>query len=520
MTKRKTKTMTLIFCDGYGTYKTHFHSFTENPLRTEGVPLNHNHDSPHLFALHDACHKGDVNVVKKLLALGVDTEVYMDIDENNQMTPLMLAANQGHTDVVEVLLSHGANLNASTFHSRVTPLTAAIKNNHTDIVDLILDYAHNSSVDLLNAGYAFGPLQLAVHLDNAEMVNLLLSYGAKPYFTYSDSTNSSVLHYAVKEGKLQVVKLLADKKIDLETTELVFGNLTPLGVAALRGYANITRTLLENGAKIDAVQGEIGTPLFLAADIGFVDVVKVLLHHHANTEIPGQHETTPLFVASENGHADVLKLLLEHGANPNREMVRFISIDTANTNVREAFRDQDNKQKLVINVLFNSENKEMSKSVMYWHETALYQATKHNQTDVVKVLLQYGADTEIPRRHAGTRITPLHVACQLGLTEVAELLLQVGANVNCITHEGATPLHQAIGFGRQDIVDLLIKHGADTRAKDNNGNTPFDYSDNIYADELRYLLDTTFNLKVNSIKQKKQRRAHWNIQQADSSIVA
>jgi ankyrin repeat protein len=346
---------------------------------------------------------------------------------------------------------------------------------------------------------------MAVDYDSAEMVSLLLSHGAKSELTFLDNTYISALNYAIYEGKLQVVKLLAEKKFDLEVKEnFHFGPLTPLGVAAMRGHADLTRTLLDNGANIDASQG-IGTPLFIAANFGNTNVVKVLLELGANTEITETSGTTPLFVASQNGHTDIVKLLLEYGANVNKIIKRLISTDQAKTIVRETFDDLKDQQKQMhaFNEDLDDRTKDRSNSNMYLHMTTLYQATQFNQTDVVQVLLQYGADTEIPYTYIGYRFTPLHTACAFGFTEIAESLLLAGANANCRTETGATPLHLAILERLRDIVELLIKHGADVRATDDNGDMPWDYTwfEDMYTTEERNHIRALVN---NNMKLKQQ----------------
>jgi ankyrin repeat protein len=68
--------------------------------------------------------------------------------------------------------------------------------------------------------------------------------------------------------------------------------------------------------------------------------------------------------------------------------------------------------------------------------------------------------------------TLLHAAAYDGRADIAELLIQLGANVNCREANGRTPLHDAANNGHLAVIDLLIKNGADIEAKDNGGMTP------------------------------------------------
>jgi ankyrin len=153
-----------------------------------------------------ASYTGDVNVVKMLLALGVNAEVYMVISGNEKVTPLMNAAHTGQTHVVDVLLSHGAHLNVSWLDGRITPLIAAIHFNHTGVVDVILDYAKDRSVDLLNTGYGpekLTPLEQAAHIGHVNTFNCLLNHGADPMLKKVRQTvpsNTNTLPVGEKTG--------------------------------------------------------------------------------------------------------------------------------------------------------------------------------------------------------------------------------------------------------------------------------------------------------------------------------
>ena len=74
--------------------------------------------------------------------------------------------------------------------------------------------------------------------------------------------------------------------------------------------------------------------------------------------------------------------------------------------------------------------------------------------------------------------TPLHLATEYGHTEVANALLEAGAEVNAtITDgfgQGSTPLHVAAIKEHIDIAELLLTNGADPTVTDSNGQTPLD----------------------------------------------
>ncbi|HTF17517.1 MAG TPA: ankyrin repeat domain-containing protein [Chryseolinea sp.] len=103
--------------------------------------------------------------------------------------------------------------------------------------------------------------------------------------------------------------------------------------------------------------------------------------------------------------------------------------------------------------------------------TLLGLASYFAHPDVVKVLLQYDADTNIASNNQ-FRVAPLHSACASSNYDIAEMLLRAGADVNAKQMSGVTPLHSAAHNGQTKLAKLLIDHGADVNAMTENGQTP------------------------------------------------
>jgi len=70
--------------------------------------------------------------------------------------------------------------------------------------------------------------------------------------------------------------------------------------------------------------------------------------------------------------------------------------------------------------------------------------------------------------------TVFHYAAERGNTEMTELLIASGADLNAKNVGGDTPLHSAVRAGHKDIAELLIANGADVNANNNEGQTPVD----------------------------------------------
>ena len=85
----------------------------------------------------------------------------------------------------------------------------------------------------------------------------------------------------------------------------------------------------------------------------------------------------------------------------------------------------------------------------------LLDATYFGNIDVVKELLEKGADVNAKDKHGWT---PLHAAATAGHTEIAKLLIDKGANVNATDDNGNTPSYGATYGGYTDIAELLQQY--------------------------------------------------------------
>ncbi len=99
--------------------------------------------------------------------------------------------------------------------------------------------------------------------------------------------------------------------------------------------------------------------------------------------------------------------------------------------------------------------------------TALHHAAMAGHTEVVRLLIENGADLKAERNG----FIPLHSAAYRGQVNVVRILLASGSEVNVKTDFGHTPLLLAASHGHTDVVRILIENGADLNAKDVNGST-------------------------------------------------
>ncbi len=175
--------------------------------------------------LHIAAVAGHGAVVEILLAYKADVNSRIQVQENKyripsglwapvgnilsdlgnlkDITPLHLAAFMGHRDMVELLLSHGAEKAATDSQGR-TPLHLTSFWDHTvEAAEQLL--THGAEVDTRDEGGAT-PLHLAVIKGHKPIVKLLLDYGAD--VNAKDKSGDTALRFATRQGKTDMAELL------------------------------------------------------------------------------------------------------------------------------------------------------------------------------------------------------------------------------------------------------------------------------------------------------------------------
>ena len=95
--------------------------------------------------------------------------------------------------------------------------------------------------------------------------------------------------------------------------------------------------------------------------------------------------------------------------------------------------------------------------------TALHWAVYHDRSDLVRRLLDAGADASATNRYG---VIPLSLACANGNPEVVEALLAAGADPNALLPGGETVFMTAARTGRIEVVEALYEAGADVHFRE------------------------------------------------------
>uniref|UniRef100_A0A8C7IM23 Poly [ADP-ribose] polymerase n=1 Tax=Oncorhynchus kisutch TaxID=8019 RepID=A0A8C7IM23_ONCKI len=399
-------------------------------------------------SLLQAAREADMAKVKKTLALEIISFKHPQTNE----TALHCAVASPHPkrkQVTELLLRKGANVNEKN-KDFMTTLHVAAERAHNDILDVLQKHgAKVNAVDTLGQT-ALHRAALAGHIQTCK---LLLSYGADPAivslqgFTASQMGNEAVQQIlneniptrnsdvdyrfleAAKAGDLDTVQQLCTPQ-NVNCRDLEGRHSTPLHFAAGYNRVAVVEYLLHHGADVHAKDKGGLVPLHNACSYGHYEVAELLVRHGASVNVADLWKFTPLHEAAAKGKYEICKLLLKHGADPTKKNrdgnMPLDMVKDGDTDIQDLLRG----------------------------DAALLDAAKKGCLARVQKLCS--PENINCRDTQGRNSTPLHLAAGYNNLEVAEYLLEHGADVNAQDKGGLIPLHNAASYGADDIRALLM----------------------------------------------------------------
>lgn len=191
-----------------------------------------------------AAERNDTADVERLLKLGHGVNA---INELTWEPPLIIALYKGNTAMANMLLDWGANPYLGFEDDNA--LHVAVRTHNLDIVKRLVD---NRSVELDDKnGYGFTPLHLAIKVDDAEIVEYLLSAGADPSELAgheSPDTDYDYPLHLLRSDNVAIAKALVECGADINQKNSE--RMTPLQEACARRHANVALFLISAGADV------------------------------------------------------------------------------------------------------------------------------------------------------------------------------------------------------------------------------------------------------------------------------
>lgn len=274
-----------------------------------------------------------------------------------------------------------------------------------------------------------------------------------------DRYNRSPLMYAAIARKPQMIAAVAPFS-DLETRIEEDSKQTSLHLAVNKNFPSVVKTLIEQGANIEARDANQWTPLHHAVQMNFIKVVEVLLEHGADPNALSKNNWTTLHqtgnrINEAKSPAEIVpvaELLLTHGVDIDARAAQGITALQLSIWAR---RDE------LTELLINSGADIHSVDDYGW--SALSYAADQADVETVRHLLDAGVD---PNPRSDTGWTPLMIVAgeqfvgdEAVAREIAELLMTHGASVHTLNDKGKSIADIAKASNKPSIVQLLEEHG-------------------------------------------------------------
>ncbi|KAK6061362.1 hypothetical protein COOONC_00972 [Cooperia oncophora] len=330
-------------------------------------------------------------------------------------TLLIVAARANNVAAVKTLALDPEILDESDSEEWSALLNAAHKG-HTEVAKILLE--NGANVDFPDS-LGWSPLMWAVYKCHPEIVDLLLNYGAHVNLI-DEEDGLTPLIVAAGRGFTAVVERLLAADAQVNACDK-FGS-TALIWAARKGHLPIVQMLLNAGAEVDAVGMWSSTALMLATKGNYLNVVDLILTREPNVNVVDQNGLSALGIAAREGYADICESLINSGA----------------------FVNQSDK----------------------YGNWILLSAVRSGNANIVRLLLEKFAD--VNARDSENR-TALHLAIDKSFMDIVYLILERKPNLELKNKDGETPLLRAVKSRHVALCELLVKAGAKVSAADNNG---------------------------------------------------
>lgn len=404
--------------------------------------------------LYVAVARGDsaLAMVNLLLGAGAPVDLGPKHGENAGATPLHIACATGANGCLEGLLRHGASA-TKQLPSGATPLhTAAIGGNERTI-DLLCKAG--ASVTALNAD-GQTPLHSCSITGNAKATAALIENGAP--IESADAEGFKPLMRAVMKNHVDVAKTLLEHGADPEDVVQIDGpTLYPLFVAAMNGYDEMVRALLDKGANVTAKVDGGPSPLDAAKHGGHEASAKLIAavikkkKAEAKAEKDGSELQRQLEQAWKDQDGDALRKVAKSRAFGMLPAVSQLSVLAVNGDLPG------------VNGLLAGGLKPELEVVPTTVEIppVIAASMRIGNAEVVATLLAAGANPNVLRSDGSTALL---ITASNGDTEAVKALLGAGADPNFALPNGQTVLMSAAVNGQAKIVDVLLDAGADINA--------------------------------------------------------
>lgn len=347
--------------------------------------------------------------------------------------------------------------------------------------------------------YRVADLCKAAAEGQVKQVEAILAVG--PHLVGVDMASNDehrALHHAVLNRRTEVARILMDNNADPHQGVYPYRDATtPLALAIDRGYDEIVEIIeqgLEKRRQANlcpnlTVTPEIQTFVKAAAEGDETAALRMMAETPDLVNMCDEDGDTALHHAARNGRARLVRALLKAGADVGKENLSgSTALEAAASNTADKDRETAEGCYLTTGILLEAgspqslrvlvmlgdtqavariaeDHPELFKPDVNNHARLLESAVQHNRLEMVRLLLDLGADPDeritfqLGDEFADSSGGPLWVAAGNGRHEIAELLLERGADPNGQVYASGDPVNQAFDNRDDKMKKLLYRYG-------------------------------------------------------------
>lgn len=409
-------------------------------------------------ALHWACRKGHFEVVHLLLENGAN----IDAKNNIGCTPIYLAIDGLQRRICHLLIEWGCDMHCKN-HKKQTPLESIKNYEFKSYLAALYEHYLDIVPKIMNGDYEVLANALK---DHATGINAFCSLRSRCI------NGSTLLHTASYFGYLDIVKDLLHLGVEIDLRD--YKGATPLHRA---NNLQTIQVLLDNNANINAEDEEGNTPLHVKCygeteRPSELECIEFLLAKEAVITKRNKRGLLPIHCCAMQGRIDVMELMRRFDPTDTTVETLNSEVDRSAPSLLHLAIANDfiDCAEWLLNSGFHFKDKEPD---ILLRRILTEQIKIRERAEAVRFLMESGADPN-PLYPAGN--SALHYAASLsGPTDVLEMLLSFGADVDVMNSEASTPLFCATQSNNQFAACILISQGANVRHKNGQGLTAFDY---------------------------------------------
>lgn len=347
-------------------------------------------------------------IVACLINRGLDVNTWYYFEPDKYTNLLILSSLHNSSNLVELIVKKGGNVNEPIYNGWV-PLLFAVGNNNKQMIEFLLNRGA-----LINHISEDGKTALCVAVDSKseKLVEWIIEKGAD--INLKNKKGNLALQCAVEYKNQKGVEILIKKGLDIKNETFA------LNLAIAKGELSIAQLLIESGVDVNLPDYEGITPLRVACEMfnkvwpsQFIfrtldKIIKLLIEKNVNINANNKYPLL-MFVAQD---LKMVELFLQKGANPNALIEK-------------------------------------------WNISLLSYFVERDGIEQVKLLMKYGADVNLVQPLRRTALFHAKSA------EMIDLLISSGADINYMDQTGATPLSSAVYSNNTKVFKALIAKDAD-----------------------------------------------------------